>query len=349
MEIRLDYISTDSLLLPKNHSRGKDEALTLKEIRRNLKDNYLFFHNIDNEEYYDIEVFNINNNASNENEITINIKCKEKLAQDLKESITNCMEKELKLIQKQNDFKKICENFEVNKDLLSKKLFSYIEYDISDYEDIYNKIVEKFLDYRTLMSELNAIESKLIKYKESEIFCLYFKIYINRVKNLVDYLFTKEILLLNNEKLFNTVVDISLEIISKIIIQTNDYVLSKIIDNPIYKNNKEEYDKKFDLIKEMFSLFPLLKFFDNSNKEYEIFNLDRDITLDLSEVEYGKILQVSSQIPKTQGLNATFSYFKEHTNYKQTFGMSLRRMLLVHNKYKITYPDFIRSSFLYGK
>ena len=349
MEICLDYISTDSLLLPKNHNRGKDEDLTLKEIRRNLKENYLFFHNIDNEEYYDLEVFNINNNASNDNEITIDIKCKEKLAQDLKESISKCMEKELKLIQKQNDFKKICDSFEVNKDLLSKKLFSFIDYEISDYEEIYNKIVEKFLDYRTFISELTAIECKLNKYRESELFCLYFKIYINRVKNLVEYLFTKEVLLLNNEKLFSSVVDITIEIISKILIQINEYVLKKIIDNPIYKNNKEEYDKKFDLIKEMFSLLPLLKYFDNSNQEYDIFNLDHDIILDLSEVKYEKILQVSSQIPKTQGLNASFSYFKEHTNFKQVFGMSLRRTLLIHNKYKISYPDFVRSSFLFGK
>ena len=349
MEVCLDYISTDSLILPKNHNRENDGALTLKEIRRNLKDNYLFFHNIDNEEYYDIEVFNIKNNASNENEITIDIKCKEKLAQDLKESINNCMEKELKLIHKQNDFKKICGDFEVDKDLLSKKLFSFIEYDISDYEEVYNKIVERFLDYRTFINELNAIEGKLSKFRESRLFCFYFKVYINRIKNLVDYLFTKEVLLLNNEKLFNIVVDIIMEIIAKILTQTNDYVLKKIIDNPIYKNNKEEYDKKFDLIKEMFNLFPLLKYFNNKCQEYEIFNLDRDIILDFSEVEYSKILQVNSQIPKTLGLNGTFSYFKEHTNYKQAFGMSLRRTLLMHNKYKISYPDFIRCSFLYGK
>lgn len=356
MEINIEYTSSDTICLPKLSNTTAD-LLSEKEIRNILKSNYLFLYNIDNEEYYDININPINsiknnnikeNNNKNNNEIIIEIKCKEKLSQDLKTNINICMDKELKLIKMQEEFTKNCNNFDINKELLSKKLFTFIEYDINSYEDVYNKIVAKFLDYQAFINELNEIENKLIKYRESELFCYYFIIYYNCIEKLVQYLLSKEILLLNCKKIFENVVDISIDIISKLLIQINDCVKEKIKDNPIYIINKETYEKKMNFIKEIFLLFPLSKYFDD-NEQYEIFKINKNKTIDLSEVEFEEVLKNNLRIPKNQGLNRNFQYFKEHTNYREAFGMSLRRLLLLHQKYKIIYPEFVKSLFLFGK
>ena len=57
--------------------------------------------------------------------------------------------------------------------------------------------------------------------------------------------------------------------------------------------------------------------------------------------------RIDNQIPKRKGLNVTLSYFKEHSNIGLTYAMCLRRILLIHQKYKTNFPNYKKSSFLY--
>ena len=140
--------------------------------------------------------------------------------------------------------------------------------------------------------------------------------------------------------------NIYIRLIKKIIDEIYDYVLEKICNNDIFKNHQEEYEKQLNFYREVCYLFPILKYFESA-QEKDIFDFNEDINVEISEYEFDQLLRINVQIPKRNGLNITLEYFKEHTNIGQAYAMSLRRILLIYQKYKVLFPNFKRSSFLY--
>ena len=364
MDINLNLVSEEKIFLKISNKNKKilDEIGQKENISENdneimnniiceeINMDNIFLKDITNKELYDINVKKCDSDEKNDNyDIIVEIKLKDKLKEQIQSKINSCMEKEKILINKQNEFKKLANNISIDEKLLEKKLLSLNAIN-SDEESFNNKIIDEIipliLDYDSFMKEAIQIEDRLIKYRDSNIIGLCFKIYVKRIRNLLTYIMSKNIIFLNNEKLFNMASNIFLKSIKIIINEIYDSILTKISTNEIYKKNNEEYDNKLNFYREICYLFPILKFFENKT-ENKIYEIEENENLYFSENKYDKIARINSQIPKRNGLNITLEYFKEHTNISQTYAMSLRRILLIHQKFNILYPDYKMSSFLY--
>ena len=366
MKINFSLISEDYLHFPisnknkeimdnlEKHDKNmeiKNETIK-KIIREEIKNNYLFLKNINKEDYYDMKIYkrDSNNkkelNIKNDYDYIIDIKSKDNLKNEFEQKINSCIEKEKILLEKQNEFKNKCDNIKIDEKLLEKKLLTLIEINNEEYEKLIEKIISKILDYDNYMKEVAEIEERLIKYRDSLIIGYCFKIYGKKLVKVILYLVSKNIIFLNNDNLFKMVNNIYLRIIKKIIDEMYDHILQKISNNDIFKNHQTEYEQNLNFYREICYLFPILKYFE-SEQEKEIFEFKEDINLEFSEYTFDQIMRVNSHIPKRNGLNITLAYFKEHTNIEQAYAMSLRRILLITQKYKVLFPTFKRSSFLY--
>ena len=363
MDINLNLVAEENIFLKISDKNKKIlEELENKEnseknneiisniIREEINIDNIFLKDIVDKELYDLNVKKGDpNEKNNDYDYYIEVKCKDKLSKQIQSKINSCMEKEKILINKQNEFKKLANNISIDEKLFEKKLLS-LNVKNDDEEGYYNKIIDEIipliLDHDNFMKEVARIEDRLIKYRDSNIISLCFKIYLKRIKNVLTYITSKNIIFLNNEKLFNMASNIYLKMIKIIINEVYDSILIKISTNEIYKKNKEEYDTKLNFYREICYLFPILKFFENK-KENKIYEIEKNEDLYFSENKYDRIARINSQIPKRNGLNITLEYFKEHTNIDQTYAMSLRRMLLFYQKFNILYPDYKASSFLY--
>jgi len=324
----------------------------IREEIKNINDKAL--EGIMREDYYDIKMYkndkNINNNNDqNKNQkydYSIEILCKDKVREDIESKISSCMEKEKILINKQNEFKKICDSIEIDEKLLEKKLTSLAEMDTEEYNKIIDEIIPKILDYDNFIKEAKKVEDRLIKYRESSIFALCFKIYLKKISKIIVYLANKSIIFLNNEKLFKFCCNFFQKIIKKISDDIYESIILKISNNEIYKSHKEIYNQKFNYYKEVCYLFPILKYFDNE-QEKEIYEINKDINLKLNEYQYDIIARVDSQIPRRNALNITLEYFKKFSNVEEAYAMALRRSLLIYQKYKIYLTNFKNGAYLY--
>ncbi len=154
-------------------------------------------------------------------------------------------------------------------------------------------------------------------------------------------------LFLNNEKLFNMIIENLPKYQGLVMEDIFKVILPKIKSTEIYKKNKEEYDKKFEFIKEIGLIFPLLKFYENKEKEINyIYKFDNS-EISLTENEYLKLLKVRKQIPQRVSLNTTFQKFSENIKLSRAFDIVIRRAMVVYSKYKSSYPHLMLGSFLY--
>lgn len=362
MEINLSLISEDFFNLnisPQNkeiinnlgklnEENEKIEKIFIDEIKNNniiLKNNY-------DPNFFDIIIkkHNLNDKieigSNKDYDYNIEIKAKDKLKEEIEKKINLCVEKEKILLNKENELKKLSESINFDEKLLEKKLLCLIEKNNEKFEAIYEQIIKNILDYENFIKEAKGIQERLIKYRNCLILALCFRIYLSKVFSPIEYIIDKKIIFLNNEKLFRILNKLYLKVIRIIIDEIYDNIFGKLADKEIFKNHKEEYEQKINYYREVSYLFPILKFFESS-QEKDIYEIKNDLDLDFSENYYDKILRINSQIPKRNGLNITLEYFKEHTNIDESYAMSLKRILLIGQKYNILFPTFKNSSFLY--
>ena len=367
MELKLNLISEDYITLPipqkykenitnLNNSEKQNETMN-KEIetiiKEEIKKNNLFLGDITNQEYFEVNIKN-NNKNDNKKEIKsdknydyiVEIQSKDKLKEEIEKKINSCMEKEKILMNKQNELKKISDDMKIDENLLEKKLIKLSMINKEEYEPIIDQLVSQVLDYDNFKIDSQKVQQYLINYRESLILGNCFKIYLKRINGPLLYMISKYIIFLNNEKLFQCLNKINIKITKIIIDEIFDFILKKIINNKIFYNHKEEFENNLNYYKEVCYLYPILKYFDKS-QENNIFELDNDLHLNISEFTYDQMSRIDNQIPKRKGLNVTLSYFKEHSNIGLTYAMCLRRILLIHQKYKTNFPNYKKSSFLY--
>lgn len=363
MEIQLNFQSEDNMSFPislknkelinylnnqENTPEIKDEKLK-KLIIEEINNTGMYLKNIEDGEYFDIRIKKIENKEINSNEkfnYVIEIYSKDKIKNEIESKINKCIEKEKILLDKQNEFNQIINSIVINENLLEKKLLTLIDMNEEEYEKIINKMIFQILDYNNFIAEVKRIEDRLIKYRDSLIIALSFKIYSKRIIKVIKYIISKNIIFLNNEKLFQMLNNVYLRLIKVIINDIYDFILKKISNEENFKSHKEEYKQKINFYRELCYLFPILKYFEN-DQEKEIYYLENDNNLNFSEYTFDQISRVNSQIPKRNGLNITLDYFKEYSNIKQACAMSLRRILLIHKKYEVLLTDYKQSSFLY--
>ena len=360
MDINLSLISEDYLNIPiSNKNEQIINKLNLEEkdieiknekigkiIKEEIKNNCLFLNKITNDELFNIKIEKNNNDNNKEYENIIEVKCKDKLKEEIEKKINSCIEKENILFKKQEELKKLSESMTIDEKLFEKKIISLLEINREEYEKIIDKIVELILNYENFIKEVNQVQKFLIKYRDSSIIALCFKICVKKFDKVMEYVTDKYVIFLNNEKLIRMFNSISFKINNNIIDELYENIFQKLCDKEIFKNHKEEYEEKINFYKEVCYLFPIIKFFEN-RQDKEIYKLEEDLNLEHSENIFDEILRVNNQIPKRNGLNITLDYFKKHTNIEEAYDMSLRRILLIYQKYKILVPSFKLSSFLY--
>lgn len=369
MDIQLNLMSEDYISLPiphqykecinnLNNNKEQDVSInkeTEKIIKEELKNNNLFLPNITNEEFFDVKITKNNNNVGNNMtdnhskqnyDYLIEIKSKDKFREEIENKIKICMEKENILLNKQNEFKKICENIKIDQKLLEKKLTNLSQINKDEIEPTINQLVSQVLDFENFKKDAEKTQELMINYRESLILGNCFKIYIRRINKPTLYIISKKIIFLNNDKLFQSLNKINVKLIKQIIDDIFDSIIKKISNNDIFKNHKEEYEKHFNFYKEVCYLFPILIYFDSS-QEKNIYELDKDLNLNFSEYTYDQLSRLDSTIPKRKGLNITLSYFKEHALIENVYSTCLKRHLSIDTKYKTTFPIYKKSSFLY--
>ena len=352
MEINLSLISDECLTLSVPGLEGEDSAI-IKEsiIKEEIKNSNMNLRNSLNEENFDIKIEkNKKENTNNINkdiDYIIEIKAKEKIKKEIEKKINACMEKEEQLLIKQKELKKINEAIVIDDKKMEKKIFSLMEISKEEYEKLINKAVEQILNYDYFIKDSKQIQNYIIKYKESLIIAIFFKIIEKKSYKPLLYIAQKNIIFLNNENLFKKINNISVTSIKKITDEIYSKIMEKISNEEIFKTHKEEYDRGIKLYREICYLYPILSFFENMHDK-AIYEISEDLNLDLPENIFDVISRMNSQIPNRSGLHITLDYFKEHTNLEKSYEISLRGILLMYKKYEILLPNFKRSSFLYN-
>ena len=244
-------------------------------------------------------------------------------------------------------FKKLVDNIKIDEKLLEKKYMSLIVLDIEEYDiKIINEIIPKILDYDNFIKEVENVEERLIKYRETSIIALCLKIYLKKISKFFLYLATKSTIILNNEKIFKFTRIFWQNNIIKIMNILYDYIIQQLSDKEIYKNNKEIYNEKLNYYKEICYLLPILKYFEEK-QEKKIYEIEEDINLHFNENDYDQMSRVDSQIPRRNALNVTLDYLKKYSDIEEGYAMALRRSLLINQKKKVFITGYKRSSFLY--
>jgi hypothetical protein len=191
MEIKLNVISEDTVNLPISHkykeyinnlnsTEKQDESMNKeieKIIKEGLKNNYIFLHDINNKDNYEVKIEN-KKDLNKNYDFKVEIKNKEKLVKEIEMKINACREKEKILIEKQKEFKKMCDNIKIDEQLLEKKLLKLSKINEEEYDTIINQLVSQVLDYDTLKKDVETIKELLINYRDSLILAKCFKIYL---------------------------------------------------------------------------------------------------------------------------------------------------------------------------
>lgn len=359
MEINLNLISSDSLSLilnKKNINKNRDKieksqkSLTIKEINENIirekiKNVFPHLKDLIYKEYYDIEIKKDNNKI---NCILVYIKSTNILIQELEKEINICREKENIIEEKQKQLMSKVENINIDKNLFLKKLYSLIDNKEENYDILINQIAQAVLDITSLNNQLNDIQSQLIKYRNSNVIRLFFKIYLIKIKKLVNYFHHKCILFLNNRELFNIIIESLPKLIERIFDEIIDLVRKGISSTNIYNKNKDEYNIKFKTIKKIFVLFPLLMFFDKRQEKIDyLFDYEKNIILNISENNYEKELENKKHIPQKVGLDIPLKQFHDINLNAKVLEAVIRRDFEIFQKYNSDYLDFMFSSFLF--
>ena len=350
MEADLKISSEDTLILPKyqndeNNDIEKNkidnvEKYISNSIIENIKNNGLYSQVFVETDYY------LNFKKINSDEYKMELNCSNKIKEEVKIKISDCMKKEQILNSKKEEFKKMQNDINIDEKLLEKKLISTIGPYEDEFDKIIEQIAEKILDYESFSREAMLLQEKLIKYRSSLILQLCFKIYWRRLYSCIIYIAEKYIIFLYNEKIFNSLCKIIRTIIKIIVDDIHDKILKKISDAKIFLKYKEDYKKKIQIYKELSYFCFIFNCFDKEN-EKNIFNIDKDLNLDFSENIYDNIRRFNYHILKRTGLNISLDLFKERINIDYIYATYLSKTLLLYQKYKIFLPVYKKGSFLY--
>ena len=364
MEVNLNFVAEDYMIIPISKEKkqiidsinDKNNEKVKQIIMEEIKDSNLALKGITRQDYYDIKIKKnekkIKNNQNSDKDdknydYSVEIICKDKMKEEIDSKIKSCIEKEKILINKQNEFKKLVDNIKIDEKLLEKKYMSLIVLDIEEYDiKIINEIIPKILDYDNFIKEVENVEERLIKYRETSIIALCLKIYLKKISKFFLYLATKSTIILNNEKIFKFTRIFWQNNIIKIMNILYDYIIQQLSDKEIYKNNKEIYNEKLNYYKEICYLLPILKYFEEK-QEKKIYEIEEDINLHFNENDYDQMSRVDSQIPRRNALNVTLDYLKKYSDIEEGYAMALRRSLLINQKKKVFITGYKRSSFLY--
>ena len=164
--------------------------------------------------------------------------------------------------------------------------------------------------------------------------------------NCILYMLKKYIIILYNEKIFNMTCKIYEKLIKKIVDELYDTILDRISADKVFLKHKSEYQKMIQLYREISYSFFIFYCFDK-NQEKIIYNIDKDMNLDLSENDYDIVRRFNYVILKRTGLNCSLDFFKERINFDVFYASYLKEMLLLYQKHKTTLPDIKICSFLF--
>lgn len=350
MDVQLYLYFSDSLILSSLEKNKSQEDILKDEkpkdnIIEQIRDSFCYLKSKVSKDCYDIEIKGSHKN--DDNNIHVNIKSTEKLKKKIEAEIDGCTKKELKLLEQKKKLQTLYDGLIIDENLFEKKLIQLTNNKDQIYFFTINKIVECVLDYKKFSKEIEDTQKTLIKYRESNLISLCFKIYLIRIKEIILYIHSKHILFLNNENLFNILISKYQKILNIIFNELYEEILQNISDKDIYINNKEDYNEKLLLVKELCNYFPLLKYYDNIKQEIKILNEEQNIVLKGTESNYLKVKRINFQIPKDYGLDTPFDNFKKKNSIKKGIDIALKRSLLIYQKFNFNYLEFLYNSFLY--
>ena len=344
MEVNLNISSEDYLILQNFQTENDSEEIKdkniIKSVQENLKDNITYSQN------FKVTDYSYNLQKKKNDEYNVELKCEDKLKDEIKSTFNLCAEKEKILNSEKEEFQKLQNGFVIDEKLLEKKLTSLIGGYDKDYEDKINQMIKLILDYENFDKEEKLLKEKIIKYRSSPIIHLCFSIYWKRFHSCIFYTLNKYIIFLYNEKIFKATSKILPKLIRKITDEIYDTILSRISQDKVFLKHKGDYLKKLKLYKEISSFFFIFQSFENSS-EKNIFNVDEDLNLEISENKYDNIGRFNYYIVKRTGLNVSLESFLNRVNIEDIYAVSYRKILLLYERYKTFLPLYKRCKFLY--
>ena len=340
MEVNIKISSEDHLILDNFQKENESKENIIESVKDNLKENFIYSQDFIESDYsYNLE-------KVKNNEYNIEINCKDKIKEEIKTKLKSCEEKEKILNLKKEQFQKLINDLEIDEKLLEKKLFSLLGKYTEKYDIIVNQIVELFLDYDDFSKEAALLQEKIIKYRSSRILQLCFKIFWQRFHNCIIYILNKYIIFLYNEIIFKMTSKLIQKFIRIVIDDIYEIIFKKILENKIFLEHKESYQKKLKMYKEICYCFYILQSFDK-NSEKIIFNIEEDMDLKISENTFDNIGRFNYHILKRTGLNVPLESFLSRVNIDVINESYFKKILLLYEKYKTIIPIYKICTFLF--
>ena len=351
MEVDLKILSDDNIILSdikkteektdmQNNKQENIDNQIIKEVKNNIKNNHIYSQSYKEDDY------SFNLIKKNNNEYLVELKCEDKIKEEIKTKINSCIQKEQILNSKKEEFQRILNNILIDENSLKKKLISLIGEYKEEYDETINQITEKILDYENFKKEALLLQEKVIKYRSSTILQLLFKIFWRRFYKCIVYILEKYMIFLYNEKYFNMTCKILHTLIQIIVDELYGKIFNKISDNKIFLKHKADYTTKIQLYRDISYYFFIFKHFDK-DKEKMIFTIDEDFNFDFSENTYDNVGRFNYHILKRTGLNFSLELFKERINNDYLYYQYLKKLLFIYQRYKIILPTYKKSTFLY--
>ena len=340
MEVNIKISSEDHLILDNFQKENESKENIIESVKENLKDNFIYSQDFIESDYsYNLE-------KVKNNEYNIEINCKDKIKEEIKTKSKSCEEKEKILNSKKEQFHKLINDLEIDEKLLEKKLFSLLGKYTEKYDIIVNQIVELFLDYDDFSKEAALLQEKIIKYRSSRILQLCFKIFWQRFHNCIIYILNKYIIFLYNEIIFKMTSKLIQKFIRIVIDDIYEIIFKKILENKIFLEHKESYQKKLKMYKEISYCFSILQSFDKHSEKI-IYNIDEDMDLKISENTFDNIGRFNYHILKRTGLNVPLESFLSRVNIDVINESYFKKILLIYEKYKTIIPIYKICRFLF--
>ena len=341
MEINLTWESSDIYEVPK--SNPINQSLCDCNISLQNDEDFLLYEKKDNNT---LEIIK-NDEFPKEKNINILIKPTDSAIKCINDLLKIGSEKEKKFLELKNELSNLYSQINLDQNSITKKMINLLTAENEYYFKLLNMIIDKLLDFEESKKEIKIIEGNLLKYKSSKLFTLYYKLYMIRMNDSIEYFLKKANIFTSSEKNLEIFINSYEECLKFVISKANKTIKEKISSNNIYKSHIKEYEEIFSFIEKIFFLFPSLKYFDTKTQKVVYSTFDNPKLISMNENIFNEIKQINYQIPKKDGLKIPFSIYEENLKKTKQFEMSFKRILDSYKKYKALYFTFIYASLLY--
>lgn len=287
----------------------------------------------------------IDNNT--QNTITISIIPTKETTSQLKSILKICQEKELHLLKLKKEIKTMKEQYTLPP-RIELKMLSLIQSHNQYYTILTQKIYERLLNYEEVLKEINEVQSNVMKFKQSKIMTLYYKLAFEKFILTFRFGYKYGDFFISNENSKKKLVEIYLKSMRSIIQSANTGFKEKLkLECSKYKDHFEDYENMFKVIEKLMVLIPIIKYIEGISPNVVFGVLDEPIKVDFIEKDFLEIKYIQSQIPSYNTMLSVFNNIDNEAQLIEALRMAFERDYLLYKKYKTDSVNILYGYLLY--